>query len=281
MSKLILILNIFMIASCFGVRSKHSRVPLNPNGGEFSLSIMTFNILASIDLKSKHDGYGSWHQRRSKVFNLIRNKNPQILIVQECTEKQFAHFRDEFSDVYQILQFRNSTPDVIILFKKEFFSILEQGHWNIESVTNFRIPRIAAWVKLHHLDSQSDFMVVGAHFDATMKRIHEIQMVNKELARDYSSGAPMFLAGDFNSSPTEPGYSDILDHGWQESFHKDGGATLYTFPALKPSRQIDHILYRGNRVRVINWSIVFNEAGPPASDHKAVYAEFLIERTQH
>ena len=57
--KLILILNIFMIVSCFGVRSKHSKVPLNPNGGDFSLSIMTFNILASIDLKSKHDGYGS------------------------------------------------------------------------------------------------------------------------------------------------------------------------------------------------------------------------------
>lgn len=245
-----------------------------------NLSLMTFNILASVDLKAKHDGYDAWQQRRNKIFNLIRGKNPQILVVQECTEKQFTHIKDEFSEDYQILQFRNSTPDVIVLFKKGIFKIREQGHWNIENFTKLRIPRIAAWVKLNHITSQRDLMVIGVHLDATMKRINEIALINQELIRDYSSGAPMFLAGDFNSSPTEPGYSDLLDEGWNESFKK-GGPELYTFPAHKPARQIDHILYRGPKISVKNWSIVFNERGRPASDHKAVYAEFYIEANQN
>jgi endonuclease/exonuclease/phosphatase family metal-dependent hydrolase len=76
---------------------------------------------------------------------------------------------------------------------------------------------------------------------------------------------PMILAGDLNASPDSRVIAEFAKN-WRGTSGKDLG----TFPAVKPEKQIDYVLYRpAERWKVIETRVLDE---PVASDHRPILA---------
>lgn len=78
------------------------------------------------------------------------------------------------------------------------------------------------------------------------------------------SARPVILAGDLNANPDSKPLA-ILREGWAVA-----GGNLLTFPAGKPAKQIDYVLYRPRAAFRMREVVVPDE--PVASDHRPVLA---------
>lgn len=101
-------------------------------------------------------------------------------------------------------------------------------------------------------------------------RLRQATTLNEVFA---SMDHPMILAGDLNAIPESPPMKLLKQH-WAIAAGKE---QLLTFPAGKPNRQIDYVLWKPTtRFRLID-TVVMDE--PIASDHRPVLAEIeLLEK---
>lgn len=266
--------------SCFELKGVKSHYPLKNLGESTELTVLTFNILSTQDLGALTRGYPSWWSRRKAVFSVLDDQNPDLASIQECSATQFEELRDRFADRYFVLHKMALTTDSIILVKRDRFSILEKGFWSLEPPLHPKIRRVAVWAKLRENASGRELMFVGVHLDARSIKRDEILFLKSELAGEHASGAPLILAGDFNSDPTEDLYYPlIVADGWKDSYSEDLGEELKTFPLKHPTRRVDYIFYYGKDIRSTHWERVDNK-GFALSDHYPVLSKFFIEKAE-
>ena len=101
----------------------------------------------------------------------------------------------------------------------------------------------------------------GTHLDhlSDTQRIAQAKVINR-IARSLE-GIPMILAGDLNASPGSPVMAEFFKE-WTPAALQAGP----TFPADKPGRKIDWVLFRpARRWRVLQARVVRE---PVASDHR-------------
>lgn len=264
--------------SCFELKGVKSHYPLKNTGESTDLSVLTFNILSTLDLGALTKGYPTWWSRRKAVFSVLEDKDPDLVTIQECSPTQFEEFRDRFSDRYYVIHKMALTPDAIILIKRDRFEILEKGFWALENALHPKIRRVAVWAKLRERNSGRELMFVGAHLDARQIKKEEIQLLKDNLAPEQVSGAPLILAGDFNSDPGEDKYYPlIIADGWKDSYTPDLGTELKTFPLKRPNRRVDYVFYFGKDIQSNYWERVDNKDFD-LSDHYPVLSKFHIDK---
>lgn len=273
--KNIFFLLIILCTSCFELDGTHSHYPLHNSGDALDLSVLTFNILGTTDLGANIKGYPSWHRRRGAVFSILDDHNPDLITLQECSPTQFAEFKDRYADRYIVVHKLAHTPDAIILLKRERFELLEKGFWALEHAYEGKIPRIAVWAKVQEKTSKRELMFVGTHLDAKHFKIQEIHQIKDELQADQKSGAPLILAGDFNSTWDTEFYAPILEGGWKDSYLGTLEGDVKTFPLKNPTRRIDHVFYFGRDIESTHWERIDNKDFD-LSDHFPVLVKFHI-----
>jgi endonuclease/exonuclease/phosphatase family metal-dependent hydrolase len=97
-----------------------------------------------------------------------------------------------------------------------------------------------------------------------------VRLAQAETIAALEQGAgPMILGGDLNAVPGSPPLSALL-----ETWRPTTDEPLATFPAGKPTRQIDSILYRPVGLLEARAARVLDE--PVASDHRPILAEFTL-----
>ncbi len=266
------------LVSCFDLQSKKGHYLVRNVGEATDLRVMTFNILSTLDLVALTDGYATWGERKRFVFEMIESQDPDLVSIQEASSVQFQAFRDHFSDHYKFAHNMALTTDAFIMYKKSRFTPIERGFWALEPAWQVhKIRRIAVWVKLREKDSLRELMLVGAHADAKTIKEKEIQDIKNRLLPQQASGAPLILAGDFNLASDSSYYGLLIGSGWKDTYTGDLALEVPTYPAKKPTRRIDHIVYFGEDVHPLSWEAPVSSGMLP-SDHKPVVVNLHIDK---
>jgi len=262
-----------LLSGCLSFPDHNSHNPLPNEGAETTLSLLTFNILSSFDLGNFFAGYPPWIERKPEVLRTLVASDADLMSIQECSPGQLREMQSALSDTYTILSNVNLTPDAILLFKRDRFSLLEQGHWALENpYTGNR--RIAIWAKLEENTSGRKFMMVSSHLDGKSLKNKEARLLKEKLQPEQAYGAPLFLMGDFNIAPDEDAYATLIADDWKDSF-PTGIPDMPTFPRKHLDRRIDHVFHFGNQVEVLKWELVGRQASL-ISDHMPVRVHVRI-----
>ena len=269
---------IVLLSSCLTLKDKEGHYQLKNTGDPLELTVLSFNILATLDFSAPSKGYPPWSQRKPHVFNFIKKTNANLVALQEISISQLDQIKASFSNDYKIIHNKSYTPDAILLFKRHDFELIERGHWLLEDIENIkRVRRIAIWVKLRHIETKRELMFISTHLDNNDWKDMQLRKIKTKLYFPMQTQAPLVLAGDFNIEPNNPNFYFMLEGGWNDAYHAIKKPQVGTYPYVNPNKRIDHILYYGKDITAVSWRA--DETKETLSDHRPVVADFFIKKS--
>ncbi len=266
--------------------------------------LLTANIRVALD-EDVAKGVG-WPQRKDICLQIIKNKKPDIIALQEVLKVQAEDFRQYFK-TFQLLGYDGPEMDEHatgyhgiaknpILFSKERYELLSAGvYWLSETPLlagskswDTARARHANWVRLRERSTGKDFRVVNLHLDHVSEdaKIRQLKMVVDESAQ-YQPDFPQVLAGDFNARRESNVFQSIKAANWKEAYETihgevEAGYTTHEFngenyPKGASKGRIDFIWYRGN-VKPLEATIIKDAVGGKyPSDHYFLQTDLIIE----
>ncbi len=268
-----------LLVACVPIKDRLPTQPLHKQGDATRIQITTLNILSTADLQALPKKYRPWHLRRSEVLRVLRANNSDFLAVQESSQQQLEFLEISLNDTYDVIDYRAHTSDAVLFYAKDRYELIEQGYRLLEPLNRILIPRLLIWGSFRHIVTGKEMFVASLHLDAKKIKIGEAKKVARFVRDFIAQGIPVFVAGDFNIDPKEPEYPYLLVSGLINSNHIVA-KEFNTFPSRNPIRRIDHILYAGEGVKSFHWQIYEEETVQHYSDHKAVVAEFYLQKLE-
>jgi endonuclease/exonuclease/phosphatase family metal-dependent hydrolase len=123
-------------------------------------------------------------------------------------------------------------------------------------------------------DADESLLFLCTHLDYRPndhERLASIKTIEKVVANN--DGQPVILAGDLNAAPE----SKVMET-FAKSWGRSNSAPVATFPATKPEKQIDYILFRPAAEWEVVETRVLDEA--VASDHRGMMAVLKRKSSQ-
>lgn len=260
-----------------------------------TIKVMTFNVRGS----NNDDGVNIWDKRRVLNIETIQKYAPDLIGFQEVQNGNRTAYAYTFTDYDTITGFeawrekgKESNP---IYWRRERFNRLDSGAFYLSETPNQRsvgwdasLERVATWVKLHDMQTATDFLLLNTHFDhrGEQARTQSAELIVRQAHR-IAPHMPHIITGDFNALPTDAphriyeqaGYSDTyLAAGYTadvNTMHRFQGRS-FTATAIR----IDWIFTSGHwHTRACQ---VILDADPPLypSDHYPVLAELSLTSEQ-
>lgn len=217
---------------------------------------------------------------RSKMFDLIKSENPDVLCVQEFYSEDTgefrnldslrAHLRHAYSSHAYTITLRKTDHWGVATFSK--FPIINEG----KIVFNNRSNNICLYtdivakgdtIRIYNMHLQSiNFGYADIRFVETMlskeearDEIENSKSILRRMKRAYSRRAeqanaialhmqscryPMIICGDFNDTPVSYTYN-ILSGNMNDAFRESGSGFGKTFVNPLPMPRIDYIFHSG------------------------------------
>jgi endonuclease/exonuclease/phosphatase family metal-dependent hydrolase len=184
-----------------------------------SVKVMTYNIRYA----TPNDGVNEWSKRASKVYDLIKKYDPDIIGVQEALQSQLEDIVTNLPQYTYVGVGRDDGKTAgeysAILYRKNKFTITEQNtFWLSETPEvpgskswDAAITRIVTWGRFRDKKSSQEFMIINTHFDHKGKeaRLESARFLKKKAA-DLSKGLPSVVMGDLNCKREDPPYSALM-----------------------------------------------------------------------
>ncbi len=210
------------------------------------------------------DGVNAWPNRKEKVFKLIHEVNPMILCLQEVLNNQLKDLekalpgfawvgvgRDDGKEAGEYVPIFYRT-DVFTLVKTDCFWLSEKSHTPGALGWDALCPRMIVWVCLREKATGDTLFVFNTHFDHMGVKARDMSGKMIVHAADSLAGKHKTLVtGDFNSTPTDAGYLNVIAGGFSDSrlvtrTPPEGPEYTFTgFDITKPhGNRIDYILVR-------------------------------------
>ncbi|GGA46241.1 endonuclease/exonuclease/phosphatase family protein [Paenibacillus physcomitrellae] len=256
------------------------------------LKIMSFNI------RTLHGDDGTvncWDNRKNRAVRVIDAFAPDVVGLQEAYEAQtdylLKHSRLPYRSIGTSRLGDTSDEYVNILYRTDKFDAVQAGQfWLSEtpdvpgsrSSLDSDYPRICTWVRLQAKDGSADIYYFNIHF--ALKEAAQVQAAKLMLERvgqiAGSTGLPVFIGGDFNSTEQGEAYlllqgSDFTDTWTQSGQDLAGTCTFGNYTGDTDGPHIDWIFQRGagpvKSIVINRW----NEDGLYPSDHYPV--ELTVE----
>jgi endonuclease/exonuclease/phosphatase family metal-dependent hydrolase len=176
---------------------------------ELALRICSFNIRG--DLSVDRDGENAWDIRKYKIQKLMHYYQPDIIGLQEMSERYVADLLTLFP-AYTLIAYdtRPGAKDVAILVKKDRFTIeshnyfwLSNDPWDRgipeKASWDAREPRIVVYALLYDYYTHKQCAVLCTHFDSagSQSRLEGAQVIIEEQKRRLPQ-VPTIIMGDFN-----------------------------------------------------------------------------------
>lgn len=258
------------------VEEEASTGPANSTGPGV---VMTYNVRGA-----DKDGL-AWSARKQHVINVIKEKSPDIIGLQEMNEGvQHKDLKAALPD-YGIWDGNEGGEGQKrpIMWKSSVYEKIDGGIYKHQRYSDSE-KQPAPWVKLRNKINNSELYVFNyhgiAHDSNADKKIKGAKDLVKAINEIAGSSAPVVITGDFNSDYGKFAHPIILAAGFVDAFqvaetkingdyqthHGDPGTTR-----RKGTKHIDHIFVRPS-FPVSNWENVINNDTTRASDHTPVVA---------
>ncbi len=251
-----------------------------------SLTVMSFNIRYG----TANDGDNSWPNRDHLVMAVFRERNAQIVGVQEALAFQLDEITAEFPHYAVIGVGRDDGKTKgeysAILYDTRRFAVDASGtFWlsdtpEIVASTSWgnSITRICTWARLINRDSGEALYVYNAHYDHRSQdsREQSSRLIAQRIANRAHTD-PVVLMGDFNAGETNPAIRTLIESGLNHTYravHPDATevGTFNAFEGTPDGEMIDHI-FTSPTIEIIEADIDrTNDDGRYPSDHYPVWA---------
>jgi endonuclease/exonuclease/phosphatase family metal-dependent hydrolase len=118
-------------------------------------------------------------------------------------------------------------------------------------------------------------VVAGTHLDLmAAPRLRHASELAAALAKAAGGGVPVIVAGDINEGPDGPAWTAMTELG-VDAFHEAGVDRAWTYPAVKPVKQIDGV-FVSRPATVRKAEVPDNADVRIASDHRPVLVEVSV-----
>ena len=263
------------------------------------LTLMTFNIRYG----TASDGDNSWDKRRGLVFDVLTERGPDVVGLQEALSFQLDEIERRFPEYAQVGVGRDdgalSGEFSSILYRDDRFHLAESGTFWLSETPGVvaskhwgnAITRVCTWARLIDRTSGEAFYVYNTHWDHQSQESREMAatLIRKKIS-ERTHDDPVVIMGDFNAGETNPAIATLTakdDSGvsFADTFrliHPDAEqvGTFHGFQGDADGEKIDHIFVEqrdGLTVEVREAMIDrFNDDGKYPSDHTPVLARVKI-----
>jgi endonuclease/exonuclease/phosphatase family metal-dependent hydrolase len=267
---------------------------------------LTYNVRYD----NPQDGDDRWEVRKAGLLNVVRKAAPDLVGFQEVLAGQLADIRKSLPGFSYVGVGRDDggqegefTP---LFFNEKRFTLLEQGYfWLSENPDepgkgwDAACNRMCCWLLLKEKVTKKHLLVMNTHLDhqgieARVNSIAQLTAFILEKSDDYiekrneemSPNISIVLMGDFNITPDDAGYKDLVDsrlklfEGLTDAFKATSTPPVGsegTFNGFNteetPAKRIDYIWTIGLEVR--NYTCLDERLanGRWPSDHCGVIAE--------
>jgi len=232
------------------------------------LKILTYNIYHGATMNNDFN--------LSKIAYVINSTKPDLVALQEVDLKT-----NRAKKMDLITELAKQTGLIPLFGRAMYYDDGEYGegilskysfiktHRHLLPNTDNHEPRAALEI-LIELPGGDIIRFIGTHLDHTeddTNRKNQVKEINRIfIADDY----PTILAGDLNAVPESKVLSNMKSL-WEDACNDDNAKT---FPANKPDRRIDYIMYKPvDRWKLIDYKVICDKI---ASDHCAVLCTFEL-----
>lgn len=210
------------------------------------------------------------------IAEVIKKADPDIVGLQEIADQTMAEKLERLTGMHVV--FGESLPGYgdAILSKYPFEYL---GNYSIPSASASRYQVMAALIDFSAKSQEiGKVRLINTHFDwlntpgSRHARLATVDMIEEVYFKEPTVPTTI-LTGDLNSLPDRDVIRRLEKYGWINS---SANGTYYTAPSVKPTSQIDYILYRaGSDWKVSKFQVMYGEL---SSDHLPVVADFEINK---
>lgn len=286
MRKLILIVALLIIGF-----STYSATPKKRSSfHDSTLKVMTFNMRYD----NKGDGDNRWDNRKERVANAINFYSPDILGAQELLDHQYEYLKAKLPEYSSIGVGRDDgvkggeyNP---LFYNKKRFELVKSGTFWLSATPEVvsrgwdgACNRLATWAVLKDRKSGRQVFAMNTHLDHVGKeaRSQGVKLL-LERAKLYSGGRPIFITGDFNSTPESDVVAQIKGSGIKDSreispvvYGPDWSYHNWEGYDYKEKSLIDYIFTDGQLATKSYGVVAETHDGKYLTDHCPVIATFV------
>lgn len=259
--------------------------------GAQPVKVMTYNIRYD----NPEDGVNQWDKRKSKVFALMKQFDPDIIGVQEALHHQLTDIAADLKG-YEFFgagrdDGKQKGEHSAIFVRKKRFKIIEQNTFWLSKTPEVpgskdwdaAITRVATWARLQDKKSKQTFLLVNTHFDHRGKesRRHSAALL-KERAASLANNLPVIITGDFNFTREAPPYEVMMEPSGLQlvdtapANNAPGTACGFEVDS-RPCNAIDYIFHTPHW-QSENYQVIRNNDGKYyPSDHLPVIAHLSLK----
>ncbi len=292
-------MNLWLLILLFTACSKKETLSDNDiaiNSAE-TISIMTYNISQPLHHDKHPESPHYWPTRKSKVIDLLKKYNPDILCAQEDNPIQITAIKEALNyEKYGVSKYTGIDGDTgpynAVFYNPKRFSVKESGHfWFSETPEipsrswDSSIYTLCTWVKMYDNVSKKDFYVYNNHFDheGNLTRKNSALMLKERISAKVGTDA-VLVTGDMNcymnSQPVSI-FNSFLSNAQSVSTSAPKGPTG-TFNNFLVSYDINKYrldyIFVNKKVKVLTHEIItdsyYNQYYP--SDHFPILSKFQL-----
>jgi len=262
------------------------------------MKIMTFNIRYD----NPADSIYNWDHRKCMVYEVFQKYSPDIAGLQEALYSQLLNLKDTLKTYSWFGAGRDDGQKAgefaAILYKTSRFIKIDGAFFWLSKTPEVpgsrswhaACARIVSWLMLRDRQSGQLFFIFNTHFDHASEeaRVESARLLRKKID-EITSGRPVILCGDFNSTTTGEAYK-ILTGKQGPGFFTDTRISLpdtlkepsYSFTGFpfhpEEGNLIDFIFTRNAAAwKVATYHIITdNRNGFFPSDHIPVMTGFMV-----
>lgn len=181
--------------------------------------VMTFNLRFA----TPRDGLNEWEHRKDLAAEIIRRHSPDLLATQEGTMNMLRFLETELPEYLPLTGQRpvdETCQYPTIFYQASRFTVRESGDFWLSQTPEVHrscswgsaFPRMVTYGLLQERGRTESFYFINTHLDNVSA---EARLKGARMIRDYFTplGRPLILAGDFNESPDQPVYQELIQDG--------------------------------------------------------------------
>ena len=269
------------------IKDNYKKIPSKIKVYYHSKDIIIFNIRRD----SPNDGENNWKYRKDAIIDMILDKKPSIICMQECMPHMWKylyntlklHYKEYSVDAFNKKSLLDSklfiSEGIGTLYDYEKYYCLDKGYIKLHKGFGFNTKywRVCQYVKLMNKITGEVFFVFNIHLDhetreARYKACELIHNKIQEICKDY----PVYICGDFNAEPEWLNNLGPLTENYKVSTDKCTNrkiGTIHNFGTRNDGVNIDFCYYKNTEIESSE-IITDNYEVKYLSDHNPVLIKY-------